>query len=94
MCGICGCGQPHDQQHEHGHMAEQEQRKRRRLQVELDLFSQNDRHAQNNRELFARRHLLVLNLVSGPGSGKTTLLRLINGLITDETTAEALLRGA
>lgn len=74
MCGICGCGQPHDQQHEHGHMAEQEQRKRRRLQVELDLFSQNDRHAQNNRELFARRHLLVLNLVSGPGSGKTTLL--------------------
>ncbi|GAA0785233.1 hydrogenase nickel incorporation protein HypB [Marinobacterium sediminicola] len=76
MCGICGCGQPHGHQglDESAHAEEQESGHQRRLQVELDLFSQNNRYAQANRELFQRRNLLVLNLVSSPGSGKTALL--------------------
>ncbi len=76
MCGICGCGQPHEHQHQHAHEHEggHEAEAQRRLQVELDLFSRNNRHAQTNREMFARRNLLVLNLVSSPGSGKTALL--------------------
>jgi len=63
MCGICGCKQPKDEISGHRH-----------LDVELDLFSLNDRHAQTNRERFARQSLLVLNLVSSPGAGKTLLL--------------------
>lgn len=63
MCGICGCKQPNEGASEHRH-----------LDVELDLFSLNDRHAQTNRERFARQSLLVLNLVSSPGAGKTLLL--------------------
>ncbi|GAA0684991.1 hypothetical protein GCM10009104_08100 [Marinobacterium maritimum] len=88
MCGICGCGQPHEHQHALGHSHDHshhdkhedgqggghETEQQRRLQVELDLFSQNNRYAIANRELFARRNLLVLNLVSSPGSGKTQLL--------------------
>ncbi len=80
MCGICGCGQPHEHQHSHGHSHKhdyeggQDMAQQRRLQVELDLFSQNNRYAEANREYFAQRNLLVLNLVSSPGSGKTALL--------------------
>src|SRR5262245_48708599 len=38
------------------------------------LKARNDRQAQLNRELFRKRGLVVLNLLSSPGSGKTALL--------------------
>ena len=46
----------------------------RMVQVERDILAKNDAYAAANRQLFAARGILALNLVSSPGSGKTTLL--------------------
>ncbi|MGE4483192.1 hydrogenase nickel incorporation protein HypB [Acidocella sp.] len=82
MCGICGCGEDH---HGHSHDHDHHQRepahahapglsKTRMLRVEQDIMAANQRHADENRAVFARRGILALNLVSSPGSGKTSLL--------------------
>ena len=42
--------------------------------LEVDVLAKNDGLAAANREGFARRGIVVLNLMSSPGSGKTTLL--------------------
>ena len=42
--------------------------------MEVDVLAKNDGLAAANREEFARRGIVVLNLMSSPGSGKTTLL--------------------
>lgn len=47
---------------------------RRMLEIELNVLDKNNQLAVYNREQFAKRQQLVLNLVSSPGSGKTTLL--------------------
>ena len=47
---------------------------RRMLQIEMDVLSKNNHLAEHNRDYFAGKHILALNLVSSPGSGKTTLL--------------------
>lgn len=44
------------------------------VEVERALLGQNSRFAEQNRRIFRRAGLLVLNLVSSPGSGKTALL--------------------
>jgi hydrogenase nickel incorporation protein HypB len=44
------------------------------LQIEQDILAKNDEFAARNRQFFADRGVLALNLVSSPGSGKTTLL--------------------
>ncbi len=46
----------------------------RMVQIEQDILSKNNHYAAANRQWFAERHILALNLVSSPGSGKTTLL--------------------
>lgn len=38
------------------------------------ILSENERCALKNRELFRRRGILCVNVISSPGSGKTTLL--------------------
>ena len=43
----------------------------------------NDRMAARNRELFAEKHVFVLNLMSSPGSGKTTIVRRIGEIVPD-----------
>ena len=45
-----------------------------KVDVQKRIQSENDRIAQENREVFAEAGVLVLNLISSPGSGKTTLL--------------------
>jgi hydrogenase nickel incorporation protein HypB len=69
MCRDCGCGEDHrsgpDHDHTHAH---------RKLDLHEPLLAHNDRQAAENRELFASKRLLVLNLLSAPGSGKTRLL--------------------
>ena len=50
--------------HGHGHT----------VALEIDVLAKNDGLAAANREEFARRGIVVLNLMSSPGSGKTTLL--------------------
>ena len=46
----------------------------RMVQIEQDILAKNDRFAAQNRQTFADRGVLALNLVSSPGSGKTSLL--------------------
>jgi hydrogenase nickel incorporation protein HypB len=66
MCIECGCSTTvHLHNHEH---------ESRTIRVEEDLLAKNNRLAAVNRQLFAAKHLLVLNLVSSPGSGKTAIL--------------------
>jgi hydrogenase nickel incorporation protein HypB len=47
---------------------------RRLVEIERSVLAKNDAFAAENRALFQKRGILVLNLVSSPGSGKTTLL--------------------
>lgn len=46
----------------------------RMVQIEQDILGKNNQYATHNRQYFAERAILALNLVSSPGSGKTTLL--------------------
>ena len=80
MCTTCGCGggepkldgQPHAHAHAHDHGPPRPGR--RRVSLEQNLLAKNDALAALNRQAFAERGILALNLVSSPGSGKTTLL--------------------
>ncbi|MEN8730438.1 MAG: hydrogenase nickel incorporation protein HypB [Desulfuromonadales bacterium] len=66
MCIDCGCStQALPDQHQH---------EPRTIRIEEDLLAKNNRLAVGNRQLFAEKQLLVLNLVSSPGSGKTSIL--------------------
>ena len=47
---------------------------RKMVEIEINVLEKNNQLARRNRERFAARHQLALNLVSSPGSGKTTLL--------------------
>jgi hydrogenase nickel incorporation protein HypB len=86
MCTTCGCS-PEDHHHDHDHDHEQEHHQghqhshshaaadtARKVAVETDILSKNNRLARENRNLFFRSGVFVLNLVSSPGSGKTTIL--------------------
>lgn len=44
------------------------------ITIERRVLEKNDEIAQQNRSLFARHRLLVLNMVSSPGAGKTSIL--------------------
>ena len=44
------------------------------ITIERKVLEKNDEIARQNRELFARHKLFVINMVSSPGSGKTSLL--------------------
>lgn len=46
----------------------------RAVSVEEDILARNNAIAAKNRELFRKKRILALNLVSSPGSGKTELL--------------------
>lgn len=71
MCGVCGCGKDETMiaGHRHHHPGQGHV-----VTVEEQLLSANARHATQNREMFQRRGICALNLVSSPGAGKTTLL--------------------
>ncbi|MEP0823677.1 MAG: hydrogenase nickel incorporation protein HypB [Ignavibacterium sp.] len=49
------------------------------LTVERAVLQKNDEIAADNRTLFERFGLMVLNIVSSPGSGKTSLLERVLG---------------
>jgi hydrogenase nickel incorporation protein HypB len=44
------------------------------ITIERKVLEKNDELAQQNRELFARRGIFVINMVSSPGAGKTSIL--------------------
>lgn len=45
-----------------------------KIEIHQGILSKNDRLAQQNRNYFKSKDLLVLNLLSSPGSGKTALI--------------------
>jgi len=67
MCDVCGCGDP--------------------AVVSLDLqeriLSENDEMARHNREHFARRGALAINLMGSPGAGKTALIEATRRVVPD-----------
>lgn len=89
MCTTCGCGTDdhhhehghehhdhHDHEHSHGHHGHVHTTadSPKTIPVETDILAKNNRLARGNRNLFFRKGIFVLNLVSSPGSGKTTIL--------------------
>ncbi|MEJ2033136.1 MAG: hydrogenase accessory protein HypB, partial [Deltaproteobacteria bacterium] len=45
-----------------------------KVSVVKNILAANDRLSQENRELFDRNFVFVINLMSSPGAGKTSLL--------------------
>ena len=70
MCGTCGCGEGVTRIDRHTH----QNHGAREIALEIDIMAKNDAYATANRQRFADRRILALNLVSSPGSGKTSLL--------------------
>lgn len=69
-------GEHHDLDYGHGEAGTHAPglSQKRILQIEMDVLGKNNHLAAHNREAFAEKNILALNLVSSPGSGKTTLL--------------------
>jgi hydrogenase nickel incorporation protein HypB len=84
MCNSCGCdaGQTarlthfheHDGIEHHSHEQLVPHTRDRRITLEAALLQKNDDLAKQNRQWFAERSMLVVNLLGGPGAGKTALL--------------------
>lgn len=54
------------------------------LEIKQSVFANNDKQADELRDLLKQKHVFLLNLMSSPGSGKTTtLLRTIEALKDD-----------
>jgi hydrogenase nickel incorporation protein HypB len=63
MCETCGCGDPDLVP----------------IEVQDKILSENDRTARHNREHFAGRGIVAINLMGSPGSGKTAILEATAG---------------
>jgi len=89
VCTDCGCGTDEvtiDGHHHHSH--DPHTSESRKLRIEVDILGKNNEYAAQNRDFFAERGILALNLVSSPGSGKTTLLtRTLSDLKTSHAMA-------
>jgi hydrogenase nickel incorporation protein HypB len=72
MCATCGCAsETHHHEHEHHPHTHEAPRT---LELQDAVLAHNDHLAAHNREYFASRQVIAVNLMSSPGSGKTTLL--------------------
>ncbi len=74
MCETCGCGDPELVP----------------VKVQESLLSANDLTAKHNREHFAERGVVAINLMGSPGSGKTALLETTAGHFACEKRLAAL----
>ena len=54
------------------------------ISVMEDIMAANDRIAQENRRIFDRHGVFVVNLMSSPGAGKTTLLERTLAALNEE----------
>ena len=55
----------------------------KKIDIKRDILSAHEMIANENRELFKRKGIFVLNLMSSPGAGKTTLLERTIELLSD-----------
>ncbi|HWD08433.1 MAG TPA: hydrogenase nickel incorporation protein HypB [Actinomycetota bacterium] len=69
-----GHGHPHDHDHGQPHDHVRAGPTTQTLVLEEPILAKNDALADANRQFFAGRRILAVNLMSSPGSGKTTLL--------------------
>jgi len=72
-----GAGHSHHHDHDHPHEhtdGDGGEKNSHVVRIVTDILSKNNRLAEENRELFRRKGVFVLNLVSSPGSGKTSIL--------------------
>lgn len=69
-----GHGHGHGESHTHVEAHARAAPATRVIQLEQDILAKNDLLATRNRDWFADRGILALNLMSSPGAGKTTLL--------------------
>lgn len=67
-------GHDHHHEHDHQHPHEHVHADGDVVTLEARILAKNDTEAAKNRDWFAERNILALNLVSSPGAGKTTLL--------------------
>ncbi len=56
------------------------------IELQRDILDHNNRIGYENSDLFARKGVFVLNLMSSPGAGKTTLLERTIELLKDKYT--------
>jgi hydrogenase nickel incorporation protein HypB len=56
------------------------------IELQRDILDHNNRIGYENSDLFARKGIFVLNLMSSPGAGKTTLLERTIELLKDKYT--------
>ncbi len=57
-----------------------------KIEVIENVLKYNEDQAEKNRELFKRKNILVLNLLSSPGAGKTSLIIETIKLLEDKKT--------
>ena len=62
MCDTCGCGDPDVVS----------------VDIQERILAKNDRIAKHNREHFAERNLICVNLMGSPGAGKTAILEALS----------------
>lgn len=65
----------HNHSHGHPHQNHGHSHPHQILNLNTNIFSGNDRIAEQNRGAFKALNLLTLNVVSSPGAGKTTLIQ-------------------
>ena len=65
----------HEHQHDHGDQPHGHQHpETTHVEMEMNILSENDRIAAENRAMLKGRGIVAINLISSPGSGKTALL--------------------
>lgn len=77
MCGLCGCsdGDKHEHHmeanalHPHHHHDSD-----KLVAIEQDILAKNNEFVRANHQVFLKKNVVAINLMSSPGSGKTTLL--------------------
>jgi len=67
MCDVCGCGDPK--------IVSEDLHQR--------ILSDNDRVAEHNRDHFAHRGMLTINLMGSPGAGKTALIEATRRILPE-----------
>lgn len=79
MCGICGCSEEINDSMHHIHdeqtsLVAHHHNEDGLIHIEQDILAKNNQFAQANKNYFAEKNILAMNMMSSPGSGKTTLL--------------------
>lgn len=74
----------HDHESGHEHHHDHQHPEITHVEMALNILSENDRIAAENRALLKSRGIVAINLISSPGSGKTALLEKTLDLLKGE----------